>query len=320
MFGFYELQLPARLQSRLAAWSNRQDGGSLFGVAIMGVLSALIVGPCVAPPLAAAVLYIAQHRDPLLGGLALFALALGMGAPLLAFGTAAGRWMPRAGAWMDAVKAVFGVLFLGLAIWMLERFLDPFWILLMTGAVLIGSGVYLGALDRLSEASSGWRRLWKSLGLVLLLLGVMQLVGALGGGRDVLQPLRGVFGNGSRAGAAALAFQPIKSSADLDAAIAAANGRPVLFDFYADWCVACKEMEKYTFAAPEVQATLKDFVLLKADVTANDAVDQALMRRFSIIGPPATLFFGPDGREQRELRLIGFESADDFVIRLQRGR
>jgi thiol:disulfide interchange protein DsbD len=320
MFGFYELQLPARLQSRLAAWSNRQDGGSLFGVAIMGVLSALIVGPCVAPPLAAAVLYIAQHRDPLLGGLALFALALGMGAPLLAFGTAAGRWMPRAGAWMDAVKAVFGVLFLGLAIWMLERFLDPFWILLMTGAVLIGSGVYLGALDRLSEASSGWRRLWKSLGLVLLLLGVRQLVGALGGGRDVVQPLRGVFGNGSRAGAAALAFQPIKSSADLDAAIAAANGRPVLFDFYADWCVACKEMEKYTFAAPEVQATLKDFVLLKADVTANDAVDQALMRRFSIIGPPATLFFGPDGREQRELRLIGFESADDFVIRLQRGR
>ncbi len=320
MFGFYELQLPTALQTRLTALSNRQSGGSLAGVAIMGVLSALIVGPCVAPPLAAAVLYIAQTHDPVLGGLALFSLSLGMGAPLLLFGTAAGRIMPRAGAWMDTVKAVFGVLFLGLAIWMLERFLAPFWILLMVGALLIACGVYLGGLERLADDASGWKRLWKSLGVVLLLLGAMELIGAFGGGRDALQPLRGVFGGGEQAQAEALPFQRVKSIAEVEAAIAAANanGKPLLFDFYADWCVACKEMEKYTFTAPAVHTALADFVLVKADVTANDDIDQALMQRYGIIGPPATLFFGLDGSEQRDLRLIGFEAVDEFVARTQR--
>ena len=317
MFGFYELQLPTSLQTRLANMSNKQQSGSLVGVAIMGVLSALIVGPCVAPPLAASVLYIAQTRDPIFGGLALFALSMGMGAPLLLFGTAAGNLLPRAGAWMEAVKRVFGVLFLALAIWMLERFLDPFWILLMTGALLIGCAVYLGAMERIADGASGWKRLWKSLGVILLLAGALQLIGAAGGGRDPFAPLKGVFGGGSAATHAELTFTIVKSSADLDRELAAAKsaGKPVMFDFYADWCVSCKEMEKYTFTDPAVIGVLSNFVLLKADVTANDDVDQQLMRRFNIIGPPGTLFWAPDGQPRDGLRLIGFEQAQAFAER-----
>ena len=317
MFGFYELQLPSAWQSKIADISNKQKGGSLIGVAIMGLLSALIVGPCVAPPLAAAVLYISQTRDPVFGGVALFVLSLGMGAPLVVFGTAAGKLLPRAGAWMDAVKAVFGVLFLGLAIWMLARILDGFWIMLMTGALLIASAVYLGALERLPEGASGWRRLWKALGIVLLVAGAAEILGAAAGGRDVTQPLAGIVasgGNGAKHDA--LAFQTIKSVADLDREIAAAKQahRPLMLDFYADWCVSCKEMEKFTFSRPDVQQALSGFVLLKADVTANDDDDQALLKRFSLFGPPATIFFS-DGEERRALRLIGFEKAEDFLAR-----
>jgi thioredoxin:protein disulfide reductase len=315
MFGFYELQLPSAFQSKIADISNKQKGGSLIGVAIMGFLSALIVGPCVAPPLAAAVLYISQTRDPAFGGLALFVLSLGMGAPLVVFGTAAGKFMPRAGAWMDAVKAVFGVLFLGLAIWMLARILDPFWIMLMIGALAIASAVYLGALERLPEGASGWRRLWKAFGVVLLVAGAAEILGAAAGGRDATQPLAGIVASG-KSESNALAFRTIKSVDDLDRALADAKAakQPVVLDFYADWCVSCKEMEKFTFSQPGVQKALAGFVLLKADVTANDDTDQALLKRFSLFGPPATIFFA-DGVERRALRLIGFEKADDFIAR-----
>ena len=321
MFGFYELQLPSSFQSKIADLTNRQKGGSLVGVAIMGLLSALIVGPCVAPPLAAAVLYISQTRDPVFGGLALFVLSLGMGAPLVVFGTAAGRYLPRAGAWMDAVKAVFGVLFLGLAIWMLARILDAFWIMLMTGALAIASAVYLGALERLPEGASGWRRLWKALGIVLLVAGAAEILGAAAGGRDVTQPLAGVVASGGASESHALAFRTIKSADDLDRALADAKAakQPVMLDFYADWCVSCKEMEKFTFSQAGVQQALAGFVLLKADVTANDETDQALLKRFSLFGPPATIFFA-DGIERRALRLIGFEKADDFVARAGKAR
>jgi thiol:disulfide interchange protein DsbD len=318
MFGFYELQLPSSWQSKIADISNKQKGGSLIGVAIMGLLSALIVGPCVAPPLAAAVLYISQTHDPVFGGVALFVLSLGMGAPLVVFGTAAGKFMPRAGAWMDAVKAVFGVLFLGLAIWMLARILDGFWIMLMSGALLIASAVYLGALERLPEGASGWRRLWKALGIVLLIAGAAELLGAAAGGRDVTQPLAGIVaGGGKETGGNTLAFRTIKSVADLDREVAAAAqaNQPVMLDFYADWCVSCKEMEKFTFARADVQQALSGFVLLKADVTANDETDQALLKRFALFGPPATIFFR-GGDERRALRLIGFEKAEDFIARL----
>lgn len=320
MFGFYELQLPSSWQTRIANVSNRQKGGSLAGVAIMGLLSALIVGPCVAPPLAAAVLYISQTRDPVFGGLALFVLSLGMGAPLVVAGTAAGNLLPRAGAWMDAVKAVFGVTFLGLAIWMLSRILDPFWILLMGGALLVASGVYLGALDRLPERASGWRKLWKALGVIVLLVGALELIGAFAGGRSVLQPLAGLA-SGSGGSAAAhdeLPFRTIKSVADLEREVAqaSANGQPVLLDFYADWCVSCKEMESFTFTDDRVRAALSKFVLLRADVTANDDVDQALLAHFGLFGPPAIIFYGPDGNEQRGRRLIGFEKAEPFAARV----
>ncbi len=313
MFGFYELQLPTSLQNRIANVSNRQQGGSLTGVAIMGVLSALIVGPCVAPPLAAGVLYISQTRDPVFGGLALFVLSLGMGAPLVVAGTAAGKLLPRAGAWMDAVKAVFGVSFLALAIWMLSRILDPVWTMLMIGALAVASGIYLGALERLPDGASGWRTLWKALGVVLLIAGAAQLIGAFAGSSDPLQPLKGL-GGGVAAKSEHLPFRTIKSVEDLERSLG--EGKPVMLDFYADWCVACKEMEKFTFTKPQVHAALEGYTLLKADVTSNDATDQALLKHFTLFGPPATIFFGADGKEKRGQRLIGFEAADKFAARV----
>jgi len=324
MFGFYELQLPSSWQSKIANVSNKQSGGSLVGVAIMGALSALIVGPCVTPPLAVAVLYIAEKHDAVLGGFALFALALGMGAPLVVFGASAGKLLPRAGAWMDAVKAVFGVTFLGLAIWMLSRVLDVQWIMLLSGLLGVASAVYLGALERVPDGASGWRTLWKALGIVLLIGGAAELIGAAAGGSDLLQPLRGVGGS---AGAGttktdALPFRKIKSLADVERELATAKsaGKPAMLDFYADWCVSCKEMERYTFTKPEVQRALADFVLLQADVTANDDTDQALMKQFHIVGPPDTLFFGADGSAKAVLQLAGFEDAEKFVARIEAAR
>jgi thiol:disulfide interchange protein DsbD len=320
MFGFYELQLPSSWQSKIANVSNKQSGGSLTGVAIMGALSALIVGPCVTPPLAVAVLYIAQKHDALLGGFALFALALGMGAPLVVFGASAGKLLPRAGAWMDAVKAVFGVTFLALAIWMLSRILDGVWIMLMAGVLAIACAVYLGALERLPDGTSGWRKLWKSLGVVLLLAGAAELIGVAAGSNDLLQPLHGLSAGSGTAGAASatLPFRKIKSLADVERELATAKaaGKPAMLDFYADWCVSCKEMEKFTFTKSEVQAALAGFVLLQADVTANDDTDQALMKHYGIVAPPDTLFFGADGVEKRALQLTGPEDADNFLKRI----
>jgi thioredoxin:protein disulfide reductase len=323
MFGFYELQLPTALQSKIANVSNKQSGGSLSGVAIMGALSALIVGPCVTPPLAVAVLYIAQKHDAVLGGFALFTLALGMGAPLVVFGASAGKLLPRAGAWMDAVKAVFGVTFLALAIWMLSRILDATWIMLMAGLLAVACAVYLGALERLPENASGWTKLWKTLGVVLLIGGAAELVGAAAGSNDLLQPLHGFGSSGSGAAnsvaAAALPFHKIKSIDEVDRELASAKsaGKPAMLDFYADWCVSCKEMEKFTFTKSEVQSALSNFVLLQADVTANDDIDQALMKHFGIVAPPDTIFFAADGSEQHALQLTGPEDADKFVKRIQ---
>jgi len=316
MFGLYELQLPAALRQRIGAVTDKQRGGSWAGVAAMGALSALIVGPCVAPPLAAAVLYIGQTRDPVFGGAALFLLAMGMGAPLLAFGVAAGRGLPTSGPWMTAVQRVFGFVFVGLAIWMLSRILPGVATLVLFGLLALAAAAWTFALAK-PDSSDRTRLIARFVGLVLAVVGAAELLGAMAGGRDPLQPLAGAFG--ARHEARELGFRMIKSTADLDREVAAARaaGQPLLFDFYADWCVACKEMEKYTFTEPAVHDALADFVVLKADVTANDELDQALMKRFGIIGPPATLFFA-DGAERRELRLIGFEKADAFVARSRR--
>jgi len=315
MFGFYDLQLPSAWQSKLTDVSNRQRGGSLTGVAVMGFLSALIVGPCVAPPLAGALIYIGQHGDPVGGGLALFALSMGMGAPLIAIGTSAGKLLPRAGAWMDTVKAVFGVGLLAVAIILLERIIPPAIALLLWGALLIVSAVYMGALKQLPVEASGWDRLWKGVGVVLLVYGGLMLVGAAAGGKDTLQPLRGL---GLTAGAETqeLHFKRIKTVADLEREVAAASaaGRPVMLDFYADWCVSCKEMERYTFSDPAVQRALSDFVLLQADVTANDAEDKALLQgHFGLPGPPSIMFYGRDGEERRAFRVVGFMPAAEFA-------
>jgi len=321
MFGFYELQLPSGLQSRLAAISNRQEGGTLVGVAVMGLLSALIVGPCVAPPLAGALIFIGRTGDWLLGGISLFALSLGMGAPLIAIGTSAGRLLPRAGAWMDAVKAVFGVALLAVAILLLERILPPAVAMAWWGLLLICSGVYLGALQQLPPAANGWNKLWKGLGLCLLTYGVLMLVGAAAGGKDTVQPLRGLGLGGGQATERQAVFKPIKSVAELERELAATGsaGRPVMLDFYADWCVSCKELERYTFSDPTVVAELDRFILLRADVTANDEQDRELMQgRFGIPGPPAVLFFDAEGRELRGSRVIGFKPAREFADHLQR--
>jgi thiol:disulfide interchange protein DsbD len=314
MFGFYELQLPSRWQTRLAEISHRQEGGRLLGVGIMGFLSALIVGPCVAPPLAGALIYIGQTGDAVLGGSALFALSLGMGAPLVAVGTSEGKLLPRAGAWMNAVKAVFGVLLLGVAIWMLERILPATVAMLLWAALLIVCAVYLGALEPVGSAG-GWRKLWKGVGLILLGYGTLLLVGAATGGRDVWQPLEGLVAvNGGGERTSELRFTRVKSVADFEQALAAARARqqPVVLDFYADWCVECKRIEKYTFSQPTVQQALADSLLLQADVTANDPQDRELLRRFGLIGPPATLFFGPEGEERRQYRLVGYLGPEEF--------
>jgi thiol:disulfide interchange protein DsbD len=321
MFGFYELQLPSSFQSKLAEMSNKQEGGTLIGVAIMGLLSALIVGPCVAPPLFGALIYISQTGDAVLGGVALFALSMGMGAPLIAIGTSAGKLLPRAGAWMDAVKAVFGVALLGVAIFMLERILPPAVAMLLWGLLLICSAVYMGALTQLPAGSSGWSKLWKGLGVFLLIYGALMLLGAAAGGKDTVQPLRGLAVGGGGGAAAEASFTRVKTVEDLDREIAKAGalGKPVMLDFYADWCVTCKELERYTFSDPAVIEEMNRFVLLKADVTANDDEDQALMQgRFGIPGPPAILFFDTSGNELKGYRMVGFKPADAFVEHLRR--
>ena len=312
MFGLYRIQMPAAWQSRLTEFSGRQKGGTWLGVATMGALSALIVGPCVAAPLAGALIYIAQTGNAQLGGLALFSLAMGMGVPLLVAGTTAGRFAPRAGPWMKAVQRIFGVLLIGVAIWLLERVVPPWAALLMWAALFIVCAIYLGAFDRIDVASRGWRRLWKGSGLAMLVYGVLLMVGAASGGGDLLHPLQGfTTGPGSQA---AIAFKPIKGLAGLDAELgrASAQGQSVMLDFYADWCVSCKEMERRTFPDAGVRRALADTVLLKADVTANDEKDRALLAHFGLFGPPAILFFGPDGRERSRFRVIGFVEAGGF--------
>ena len=320
MFGFFELQLPGRLQNRITEASNQQQGGSLAGVAVMGFLSALIVGPCVAPPLAAALIVIGASGSALLGGSALFALSMGMGLPLILFGMSAGKLVPKAGPWMDSIKAAFGIGLLALAIWMLERIVQGPVILLLWGILAIASGVYMGALERIPESASGWARLWKSLGLVLLMLGTMEIIGAASGGDNWMKPLKGVLTGGSTVAVEHVTFQKIKSLEDLDARVAQANqsGKPVMLDFYADWCVECLRMERNTFTEPEIQALFGQIQPLQADVTENDAIDKALMSEYDIIGPPAILFFDRHGKELRNFRLVGYFEADEFAVHLAR--
>jgi thiol:disulfide interchange protein DsbD len=317
MFGFYELQLPTALQSKLSEESSHLQGGRGIGVFLMGALSALIVGPCVAAPLAGALLYIGQTGDAVLGGTALFVMALGMGAPLIAVGTAGGSLLPKTGPWMEGVKKAFGVLLLATALWLVSPVLPTVVVMLGWAALLIIPAIFLHALDPLPPQAKGWQRFWKGIGIVMLLTGAALLIGALAGGRDPLQPLAGLRGSAVAAEARKLPFEPVRSVAELEARVAAA-GRPVMLDFYADWCVSCKEMEKFTFADPAVQEKLAGFTLLKADVTANSADDKALLARFQLYGPPGIIFFDAGGRQIDGLRVVGFQDAPTFLRSLQR--
>ncbi len=317
MFGFYELQLPTALQSKLSEESGHLRGGRGVGVFAMGALSALIVGPCVAAPLAGALLYIGQTGDAVLGGTALFVMALGMGAPLIAVGTAGGSLLPKTGPWMEGVKKGFGVLLLATAIWLIAPVVPPVVPMLAWAALLIVPAIYLHALDPLPPHARGWQRFWKGVGIVMLLTGAALLIGALAGSRDPLQPLAGLRGQAVAAQETKLPFEPVRSLAELDARLAAVD-RPVMLDFYADWCVSCKEMEKFTFADPVVREKMAGFTLLKADVTANTADDKALLARFGLYGPPGIIFFDRGGREIAGLRVVGFQEAAVFLKQLQR--
>lgn len=315
MFGLFELKLPAALENRLVSTSNRFKGGRFAGVFAMGVLSALIVSPCVAAPLAGALLYIGQTHDVVLGGVALFALSIGMGVPLLVLGASAGAVLPKAGAWMKNVQNFFGVVMLAMAIWLIGPVIPLQLQMALFALLLIVTAIFMHALDSLPANTGGWNRLWKGLGIAGLIFGIALLLGALSGSRQPLQPLAGI-GLTAAAQAPKLPFQRVASVNQLDSALQDARGKFVMLDFYADWCVSCKEYEAFTFTDPRVGKLLQNVVLLKADVTQNGADDLALLQRFGLFGPPGILFFDRQGQEIRQIRTIGYQNAQQFLVTL----
>ncbi len=316
MFGFYDIQLPAALQNKITSISNKQKGGSLIGVAIMGLLSALIVGPCVAPPLAGALIYIGQTGDALLGGLSLFVLSLGMGVPLLAIGAGVSK-LPKAGGWMDNVKYVFGIMMLAVAIYLLDRIISPFVSLILWASLLSLSPIAMGVLNGLTNTPSAWHRIFKGIGLLVLIYGMLLWGLVARGGGDMFVPLSG-YGAGVQVEKTHIAFEKVKSSADLDRILAQAqqDNQIVMLDFYADWCISCKELDRFVFSNAEVVNKMQNIIALKADVTAGNTDDQALMKRFEIVGPPGILFF-KNGVENRPQRIVGEIDAQDFLRHLE---
>ena len=315
MFGLYEIKMPAVIQNRfMSAGAERK--GRLSGAAIMGAASALIVGPCVTPPLVGALLFIAQTGDAVTGGVALFSLGLGMGIPLLAVGSSLGKWLPRPGAVLDMIKILFGILLLGVAVWLIDRVVVVAISQLLAGILLLSTASYLLWSD---VVISGWKYVWKGIGIGILVYGLMLLVGAATGGSSFLTPLEKLSMGGAMEPHQSLAFTRVSSVADLQQALnrAQQQQRSVMLDFYADWCVSCKEMEAFTFSKPQVHQTLSDTVLLQADVTANNASDQALLAHFNLYGPPAILFFNRRGEELERSRVVGFMSATEFVVHVR---
>jgi thiol:disulfide interchange protein DsbD len=312
MFGFFELQVPSFIQSRVSEETTHLKGGSLPGVTLMGALSALIVGPCVAAPLAGALLYIGQTGDAFLGGAALFSMGLGMGAPLLAVGLSAGTLLPKSGAWMDAIKKAFGVVLLATALWIVSPVIPVALQLLGWAALLIVPAIFMHAIDPLPLHAHPWARFWKGVGLLMLLAGAAMLAGALSGARDPLRPLAELGTGRALAETSSLRFERVRSISELEERVKTA-GKPVMLDFYADWCVSCKEMERFTFSDPRVQERLSGWRVLQADVTANSDDDKALLARFGLFGPPGILFFNSAGEEIKNVRVIGFQGADEFL-------
>ncbi len=324
MFGFYDLQVPGGIQSKLSEEAGHLKGGQLTGVFGMGALSALIVGPCVAAPLAGALLYISQTRDVILGGSALFVMAIGMGVPLLLLGASAGALLPKAGPWMEAIKQFFGVLLLAVAIWLISPVINEVVHMLLWAALLIISAIYLHAIDPLPDRASGFRKFLKGVGVISLLVGIALLIGVLSGSRDVLQPLSKFNAAASTTGGTGdlvygaqghIPFERVKTIAELDERIiqATGNNQYVMVDFYADWCISCKEMERFTLSDDKVKAKLKDVILLQVDVTHGTTDDLALLKRFNLFGPPGILFIDRQGNEIQDIRIIGFLNKTDFL-------
>jgi thiol:disulfide interchange protein DsbD len=306
MFGVYQLQVPGALQTKLTVFSEGQRNGKLIGVFLMGAISALIVGPCVAAPLAGALVYISQTRDVLVGGSALFAMAMGMSVPLLLMGISAGSLLPRAGAWMEAIKRFFGVLMLAMALWMVSPVI-PVWAQ-MAGwaALLLGYAGYQLFFHRGGLPS-------KVFAVTLALLGLSQLIGVSTGGRDVYAPVAHLFGEPVHA----VNFKRIGSVTELNEVLLQSKGQLVMLDFYADWCVSCKEMEKLTFSDAQVNAKLDKILLLQVDVTANNAQDKELLKRFNLFGPPGIIFFDKQGQELIDARVIGYQNVEKFLTSLE---
>jgi thiol:disulfide interchange protein DsbD len=313
MFGFYELRLPSRLENRMVSVANGIKGGQFIGVFTMGALSALIVSPCVAAPLAGALIYISQTHDVLLGGVALFSLSIGMGVPLLLIGASAGHVLPKAGIWMTTVRNFFGVLMLGVAIYMISPVIPLSLQMLLWAALLIIPAIYLHALDPLPTDAAPASRLLKGIAIMLLALGLTMVVGAASGARSPLQPLAGLTAQKTNTPNSALNFKRIHSIGELDAVINAAKGKVVMLDFYADWCVACKELEEFTFSDAGVKNALKDAVLVQADVTNNTADEVALLNKFKLFGPPGIIFFNKSGKEIPPLKVVGYQPPQDFI-------
>jgi thiol:disulfide interchange protein DsbD len=316
MFGFYELQLPQSWQNKLNEVSQKQQGGKHPSVFVMGSLSSLVVSPCVSAPLAGALIYISNSGDAVLGGTALLALGLGMGVPLMVVGGTGGHWLPRAGAWMDGVKAVFGVLLLGVAIWLVERIIPASATMALWAALLLGTAVYLGVLD--FSPKQGIAQFGKAVGAMGFLWGVLLMIGAASGAEDPLKPLARLTASGAGAEASRPAEQEwvaVKSLADVQAKIAASD-RPVILDLYADWCISCKVMERSVFPVERVAEKLAQFTLLRADVTENDETDRALLSYYGLFGPPSLVFFAADGSELSEVRIQGEVGADALSTHL----
>lgn len=318
MFGFYELQLPSSMESGVMNFTNRIKGGKFVSVFVMGVLSALIVSPCVAAPLAGALLYIGQTHDVVLGGLALFFLSLGMGVPLLIVGASAGALLPKAGHWMEAVRNFFGVLMLGMAIWLVSPVIPAIVQMLLWSALLIVSSIYLHALDALPPNPSNWSKFWKGCGVIILLFGASLFVGALSGSQNPLQPFSAIHRAEATEVVKGLEFKRVRNVAELDAAIAGAQGKYVMLDFYADWCTSCKEYERITFRDQAVVSRLKQVVLLQANVTDNTAEDAALLKKFGLFGPPGIIFFDQSGKIKESQKVIGYQEPVQFLESLNR--
>lgn len=324
MFGFYEIGLPASWQSKLSSASDSASSkGGFVGVAIMGFLSALIVGPCVAPGLAGALIYIGQTGDALLGGAALFVMSIGMGLPLLLIGAGAGKFMPRPGGWMDTLTHVFGAVMLAIAIWMLSRILPETATMLLWAIFFMFSAVYMGALEPLEAGKRSWNALVKAISVLFIVYGALLFIGALSGSKSMFTPLDQFTSRGSSVVGASVVqsakpnFKIIHSSAELDAILEANRDKTVMLDFAAEWCSSCKEMEHITFADAGVKAKMGEFVLVQADVTENSDEERALTKRFGLFGPPGILFF-KDAKELKSARIIGYQPPEKFLAHLNK--